>query len=79
MLVLREYLNNMQTMWQDRLRELIREGRYRTQSELVEALNKSGFEATQASISRELKRSALENMMDIILLSARHCRRGSRY
>ena len=27
--VLREYLNNMQTMWQDRLRELIREGRYR--------------------------------------------------
>ena len=55
MLVLREYLNNMQAMWQDRLRELIREGRYRTQSELVEALNKSGFEATQASISRELK------------------------
>ena len=55
MLVLSGYLNNMQTMWQDRLRELIREGRYRTQSELVEALNKSGFEATQASISRELK------------------------
>jgi transcriptional regulator of arginine metabolism len=48
-------MNNMHAMWQDRLRELIREGRYRTQSELVEALNKSGFEATQASISRELK------------------------
>ena len=54
-LVLDIYLNIMQPMWQDRLRELIREGRYRTQSELVEALNKSGFEATQASISRELK------------------------
>ena len=54
-LVMRCVLNNMRVMWRGELKELIREGRYRTQSELAKALKERGFEATQASISRELK------------------------
>ena len=42
-------------MWRDALITLVRTGQFKTQGELVSALKTSGYDVTQASVSRELK------------------------
>jgi transcriptional regulator of arginine metabolism len=41
-------------LWHERLRELLLEGRFGTQTSLVAALHEQGFDVTQPSVSREL-------------------------
>jgi len=41
-------------MWRQHLEQLVASGRYRTQEQLVAALESAGFSMTQGSISREL-------------------------
>ena len=42
-------------MWREALITLVRTGQFKTQGELVSALKTSGYDVTQASVSRELK------------------------
>ncbi len=55
---------------QDRLEELqnlVSEGTYRTQNELVQALRSAGWQVTQASISRDIRALGLEKVDGVYL------------
>ncbi len=55
---------------QDRLEELqnlVAEGTYRTQHELVQALRSAGWQVTQASISRDIRALGLEKVDGVYL------------
>ena len=49
-------------MWQETLRKLLVQGRFRTQSELVKALSTAGYKVTQSSVSRELKNQGVDKV-----------------
>ena len=49
-------------MWQETLFQLLAQGSFRTQSELVRALSSAGHEVTQSSISRELRNQGVDKV-----------------
>lgn len=49
-------------MWRTTLLDLIASGRYSTQSQLVEALDKRGLTVNQSSVSRELRARRIDKV-----------------
>jgi len=58
--------------WREKLPTLVREARFRTQSELVSALTAAGTQVDQAAISRELKALGAIKIDGIYRLPAAH-------
>lgn len=57
-------------MWRDHLADLILEGSFRTQDELVLALGERGHEITQASVSRELRALGVQKLDGVYVLAS---------